>query len=104
MTPSRRLALLGLLGALATAGCESHTRPTLVGPPACPPPAGAPILGCANAANLAAMVADPADLRRGRALTPASGAREARVIEQYEAGDPGQSERPAPDHRLETTQ
>ncbi|RAK56394.1 hypothetical protein DJ017_16150 [Phenylobacterium soli] len=44
------------------------------------------MLGCANKANLAAMVADPADLVRGRAETPALGNREAVAVENLKKG------------------
>lgn len=45
--------------------------------------------GCAAQQNLAAMVANPADLVRPRALDPASGKRRAMVINVYsEGGDP----------------
>jgi pilus assembly protein CpaD len=40
-------------------------------------------LGCANAVNLGLMVADPADLARGRALSPADGVREAEAVLRY---------------------
>jgi pilus biogenesis lipoprotein CpaD len=43
-------------------------------------------LGCANAMNLALMVADPGDLMWGDALTGADGQREAGVIDRYRAG------------------
>jgi pilus biogenesis lipoprotein CpaD len=42
-----------------------------------------PDLGCATAANLVAMVADPADLAEGRPLGPADGVREAEAIVRY---------------------
>jgi pilus assembly protein CpaD len=46
--------------------------------------------GCAQQQNLAAMVADPADLVRPRAMTPASGARRAKVMQIYiEKGNNG---------------
>lgn len=40
-------------------------------------------LGCANQQNLAAMVENPADLVRPRPMTPANGARRAKVISDY---------------------
>lgn len=43
--------------------------------------------GCATATNLARMVADPADLVRGRALGPADGVREADAYRRYREGD-----------------
>ncbi len=50
-----------------------------------PAPAVLP-LGCANRANLRAMVADLKDLDQGQALEPASGVQEARAIEAYKKG------------------
>jgi pilus assembly protein CpaD len=43
--------------------------------------------GCATATNLARMVADPADLVRGRELGPADGVREADAYRRYREGD-----------------
>jgi pilus assembly protein CpaD len=40
-------------------------------------------LGCANAVNLGLMVADPADLERGRPLGPADAVRESEAIVRY---------------------
>ena len=48
--------------------------------------------GCAAQQNLAAMVANPADLVRPRALDPASGKRRAMVINVYSEGGDPQSE------------
>jgi pilus assembly protein CpaD len=45
-------------------------------------------LGCAVNANLAAMIADPADLAGPRAMTPADAARRAVVMDKYQAGQP----------------
>ncbi len=42
--------------------------------------------GCATTVNLGLMVADPADLVRGRALGPADGAASALSIQRYRAG------------------
>lgn len=42
--------------------------------------------GCANASNLAAMVADPKDLVVGRDEDPASGKREADAVQRYNDG------------------
>jgi type IV pilus biogenesis protein CpaD/CtpE len=42
-------------------------------------------LGCANAANLGLMIADPKDLVRGRSIGEADGAREAEAIVRYRA-------------------
>ncbi|MGD9536191.1 MAG: CpaD family pilus assembly lipoprotein [Alphaproteobacteria bacterium] len=43
-------------------------------------------LGCANAMNLALMLADPGDLAWGDALSSADGQREALAVERYRAG------------------
>jgi len=45
-------------------------------------------LGCANQRNLAAMVANPADLVQPRAEAPAWTARRTTVLERYRAGQP----------------
>jgi pilus assembly protein CpaD len=45
-------------------------------------------LGCANQRNLAAMVANPADLVQPRAETPEWTARRTTVLERYRAGQP----------------
>lgn len=55
------------------------------------PPAGAaeiaPLpVGCTNAANLGAMVADPDDIERGKELAPADGERAALGVAEYQAG------------------
>ena len=42
---------------------------------------------CADAVNLSRMVADPADLVRGRALAPADGAQTVLGIQRYRAGE-----------------
>lgn len=88
----RLLAGLAMAGALA--GCAENkilTHHVQAAAPDCPAgpaaPAPAPIqLGCANKANLAAMVADPSDLVRGRPETPAVGARQAAAVEAYKKG------------------
>ncbi|MGL4541437.1 MAG: CpaD family pilus assembly lipoprotein [Polymorphobacter sp.] len=46
------------------------------------------VMGCANAANLAAMLADPADLERPRAAAPAIGTAAVLPIERYRTGKP----------------
>ena len=43
--------------------------------------------GCANASALGQMVADPVDLNRGRALSPADGHNMARAVERLRKGD-----------------
>ena len=48
--------------------------------------------GCASQQNLAAMVANPADLIRPRELAPANGARRAKVITDYSQGADTQSD------------
>ncbi len=45
-----------------------------------------PYLGCTNAANLRAMLANPADLDHGRPLGPADGGRAAQAVSDYRAG------------------
>lgn len=48
--------------------------------------AALPQFGCASAQNLAAMVANPADLIEGRSMGPANGTVEAAALYRYEAG------------------
>ena len=43
--------------------------------------------GCVNETILGQMVANPADLRRGRTLGPADGEAAARAIERYRRGE-----------------
>ena len=92
MTRGVRIGLL-----LALAGCTHDPPPML-------PTAGSacaswfnfpadmhsnrdsPFLGCANDANLAAMVAHPEDLVQGRTLAPADGAHTARAVEMWREG------------------
>lgn len=101
--PQRRAAggliLAAALGGLAATSANAAPPP----PPAEPQPAlcqprtdltskmdAGPsafvIRGCLNSANLAAMVADPADLTRGRPLGPADGARQTVQVEAYKKG------------------
>jgi type IV pilus biogenesis protein CpaD/CtpE len=48
--------------------------------------AGRPLpFGCANALNLAAMVADPDDLRRGATMAPPRGPAATRAVERHRA-------------------
>ena len=84
---------------LAITGCANAPPPQ---PPAqysgsgCPPwwqfpadrysNADSPYLGCVTAVNLRAMLADPADLERGRPLGRADAERESRAIEAYQQG------------------
>jgi hypothetical protein len=64
------------------------------------PPAGAaeigPLpVGCANAANLGAMVADPGDVEHGKELAPADGERAALGVVEYQGGKAKGSGAPA---------
>lgn len=52
-----------------------------------------PNFGCATAANLAAMIADPADLLGARPLDPADLIRRATVLDKYRAGTDTATER-----------
>lgn len=52
-----------------------------------------PNFGCAQAANLAAMIADPADLIGARPLDPADVIRRATVLDKYRAGQSTATER-----------
>ncbi|MFC3069378.1 CpaD family pilus assembly lipoprotein [Phenylobacterium soli] len=96
-TTLRRAALTATVAGLALSlgACAENSKVlsehVQAAPPVCTSnPAGpslaAPMLGCANKANLAAMVADPADLVRGRAETPALGNREAVAVENLKKG------------------
>jgi pilus assembly protein CpaD len=49
--------------------------------------------GCATQNNLAAMVADPADLAGPRTMTPADAGRRNTVLEKYRAGEPTATQR-----------
>jgi pilus assembly protein CpaD len=61
-------------------------------------------LGCAGQQNLAAMVANPADLVAPRPMTPANGARRADVIKKYETlGNIGWVPEPATGLRVSET-
>ena len=62
--------------------CPDHSRDA----DAATDPLNLPLsnLGCANTANLGLMLADPGDLRQGRALGRADGVREAGAISRYE--------------------
>lgn len=53
-----------------------------------------PTLGCASAVNLAAMIADPADLLGARIMDPADVVRRMTVLDKYRAGQPTATERP----------
>jgi pilus assembly protein CpaD len=50
--------------------------------------------GCANQRNIAAQVADPADLVQPRAETPAFASRRATAIDKYRKGEPTQTTNP----------
>lgn len=101
MRTVRKLSPAATLAALLLAGCAGQLDRTHALPAACGTPTGAPWLGCANRANLAAMAAEPEDLKRGRALTPASGLSAAQAVEAYEAPRPAHD--PATDIKTETT-
>jgi type IV pilus biogenesis protein CpaD/CtpE len=101
MSARRRASGLWILPLLALSGCASQTKQVSALPEPCGAARGAFALGCANEANLAAMVADPADLRRGRELTPGSAVRAAQAIEAYQAPQPLRE--PAPEPMTETT-
>lgn len=94
--PAPRPLLPALLVACAVlAGCETEHAPLAVQSP-CPAwvdyPAdrhindGSPYLGCTNRANLDQMLDDKQDLVAGRALGPADGERESKVIKDYQTG------------------
>jgi pilus assembly protein CpaD len=59
-----------------------------------------PSFGCANQANLAAMIEDPRDLLRPRTEDPRDGARRAVVMEAYRQGDQTHADRSA-DERIQ---
>jgi type IV pilus biogenesis protein CpaD/CtpE len=93
LTSARRAGpiLAGALAAATLSGCATDS-PSMArapaGPPVCPADATAPPpFGCANVANLRAMVANPADLTQGREMTPGSAAREAVPVEAYNKGE-----------------
>lgn len=52
-------------------------------PPDCPTQ-----FGCSTYANLAAMIAEPDDLRHGRVLTPSQGAAALGAVERWRQGKP----------------
>lgn len=83
---------------LAITACASAKPDTLASDPgrkaepSCAPleaylpthgPTVIPAEGCVNQANLAAMVADPNDLARGKPLTETDGARQALIVGAY---------------------
>ena len=94
----RAAVMLGIAAVLPMAGCSSEPSPppVAIAGRSCPQwvefpadrhsNANSAYLGCVSAANLRAMVADPADLERGRQLGPANGERETRAIEAYQLG------------------
>jgi len=95
----RATAMLWIGVALVGSGCALQHEPPLPVPTAarpCPPwvlfpanshsNADSPYLGCSTAVNLRAMVANPADLERGRPLGPADGSRETLAVENYQQG------------------
>jgi type IV pilus biogenesis protein CpaD/CtpE len=87
-------AALGLSAGAVNAAPAPAAEPT---PALCQPrteltskmdagPSAFVIRGCLNRSNLAAMVANPADLTRGRPLGPADGARQTVPVEAYQKG------------------
>lgn len=52
-----------------------------------------PNFGCSVTANMAAQIADPADLARARPMTPADAARRATVLDKYRKGQVTASEK-----------
>lgn len=87
MTSRSKAAGAFAFAALLLAGCASLERTPAL-PKPCGDQPGTLGFGCANRANLAAMVADPADLERGRDMTPGSGARAAQVLETWRSPPP----------------
>lgn len=97
-THSRILAFAAANIALVLfAGCASETPgPVPATANACPQWTQSPqdshsnadsaYLGCANALNLQHMVENPDDLKQGRDLGPADGARQAKAVKNYEDG------------------
>lgn len=101
MAPPRRSACLAAvwLGTgtiLSIAGCAEMPPPINTAGHRCPSwwdfprssqtNADSPYLGCVSASNLRAMLADPADLTRGRPLGPTDANRQALAIENYQQG------------------
>lgn len=94
MSSRLHLLLAGLTTTVLLAGCTSQHAPVMASP--CPAwvdyPAdihsndGSPYLGCVNKANLDQMLVDKHDLKKGRALAPANGARQAKAVKDYEEG------------------
>jgi type IV pilus biogenesis protein CpaD/CtpE len=98
MATSRSIAsTLAALLLLGLANCStSDNGPRVALPDACPRWYDDPVdwhsnadssaAGCVNRANRASMVETPADVRAGRPLGPASGARESLGVKAYEEG------------------
>ena len=94
----RRAKILALAVALvALGGCASEApKPVSASGNECPTwtdypadshsNADSPYLGCANVMNLAHMAEDPKDIKHGRDLGPADGARQATALKNYEEG------------------
>lgn len=95
---------------LAITACASPKPDTLASDPdrkvepSCAPleaylpthgPTAIPAEGCVNQANLAAMVADPKDLARGKPLTETDGARQALIVGAYRRHEDKPSAPPA---------
>jgi hypothetical protein len=101
MIMNRSLKMLALAAAnialVALGGCAGdEPKPVPASANACPSwadspadshtNAGSDYLGCANALNLRHMVEDPNDLKQGRDLGPADGARQTKAVKNYEDG------------------
>jgi type IV pilus biogenesis protein CpaD/CtpE len=91
---SSAAGVLGIGFLLAGAACTHESLPVPTAAQPCPPwvlfppdyhsNADSPYLGCVVAANLRAMVANPADLERGRPLGPGNGERQTLAVEAYQ--------------------
>ena len=91
----RRTALCILCAAFALTQAGCATKVASLAPDSCPPWTATSAgggnsestgLGCTNALNLKHMVAEPSDLKTGKTLGPADGAREALAVEAYKQG------------------
>lgn len=98
-----RAAVAVALASLSSCAADRLQRASASRPADCQLAAGPPLLGCFNAANLRAMVADPKELTAGHALTPASGAPLAKAVADYQAGPKPQGADAASAARTSTT-
>jgi type IV pilus biogenesis protein CpaD/CtpE len=91
----KTFALLAAFAIAALSACASEEeRPVAASANACPAwfdypqdrhsNLDSPYLGCANMLNLRHMAEDPNDLKHGRDLGPADGARQAAAVKNYE--------------------